>query len=128
MTNSQELVSSMKSQLEGLKKLTVDIEAAREEGFPARKRWGALKSQKLDAVFEVARLIKRIKETPGIKLKPVCEAAGMTFQEAYKHLWMLEEFEDADEVRSLGINSQSGAIRAAAEIRRRRRKGMAAVA
>jgi len=52
----------------------------------------------------------------------------MTFQEAYKHLWMLEEFEDADEVRSLGINSQSGAIRAAAEIRRRRRKGMAAVA
>lgn len=126
--NQQDYVDAMRHLMGGIKKLTADIEEGREQDFPARRRWDHLKGQKLSAVFEVARLIKRMQDTPGIKMTPVCEAAGMSFQEAYKHLWMLEEFDSADEVRELGIYSRSGAIKAAADIRRMRRKRMAAVA
>jgi len=73
----------------------------------------------------VARLIKRMQEVPGVKLKPACEAAGVTFQEAYKHLWMLQEFETARNVREAGIASAAMAMEAAAAKRRERRLGVA---
>jgi len=66
-----------------------------------------------------------MQDTPGIKMKPVCEAVGMSFQEAYKHLWMLEEFETARDVREAGIASAAMAMEAAAAMWRERRLGVA---
>jgi len=110
------------------RKLTDDIADARAAGWRGHPTVQRLKREKLSVSFEIARMVKQMQDAPGIAMTPACETAGMSCQEAYKHLWMLEEFEDADEVRGLGILSGSGAIKAAADIRRARKQRMAAVA
>jgi len=101
------------------------IEEARLGGFRTRRHWRKLKSDKIDVVFAMACHIKRMQDAPGVKLTPACESAGMSFQEACKHLWMLEEFETAQAVRDAGIASAAMAMDAAAAMRRERRLGVA---
>jgi len=123
--NQEEYTAELARLLEGVRRLDASIEEARGHGLLARAQWRSLKSQKLAAVFEVARLLKRMQDAPGVKFKIACEDAGLSFQYAYAHLWMLEEFGEAENVRAAGIASGGMAMKAAAEMRRARRAQMA---
>jgi len=128
MMNQDEYTAELARLLECLRLLDRNIEEARKHGLPARGQWRSLKNQKLTAVFAVAELLKRMQDAPGVKFKIACEDAGLSFQYAYAHLWMLEEFGNADKVRAAGIASGGMAMKAAADMRRARRAQMAAVA
>jgi len=120
MTQEQ-AATEMQRLMDCRRAVTDRIEEARRGGFPSRPHWRKLKSDKTDVVFAMACHIKRMQDTPGVKLKPACESAGMSFQEAYKHLWILEEFKTANAVRKAGIASAAMAMETAAEMRRDRR-------
>jgi len=121
----EEAAAEMVRPMDCRRAVTGQIEDARRGGFRTRPLWRRLKSDKIDVVFAIATHTKRMQDEPGVKFKPACESAGMGFQEAYKHLWMLQEFETARSVRDAGIASAAMAMEAAAAMRRERRLGVA---